>query len=110
MDGRGLSKPTFQAAKITTINFVHLGCYLLNEKDVEYVLFGLISQDFLEGQFGRHRQLLQGGYCYASLKFLQAEKKIRIMSLVKMGFQMGEIRRIFFKALRKRYPQKLRMY
>ena len=95
LDGRGLSRETFQTARITTINFVHLANYLLDKKNVDYILFGLISQDFLEGRFGWHRQLLGGNYFHASLNFLQAERKIRIMSLVKMGFHMDEVRDIF---------------
>jgi hypothetical protein len=95
MDGRGLSDQTFHHAKVTTLNFIHLANYLLDSKGLEYVLFGLIMSDCLEGRFGWDRQLCGGNYFNGSLQFLQAEKKIRLESLVKMGFLMNEVKDIF---------------
>ena len=95
LDGRGLSKQTFHHAKVTTINLVHLANYLLDVKNLDYVLFGLTQSDCLEGRFGWHRQLCGANYFNSVLQFIQAEKKIRIQLLVKMGFLMNEIYDIF---------------
>ena len=95
LEGRGLSKQTFHTAKITTINLVHLANYLLDEKRLDYVLFGLMQSDCFEGRFGWDRQLCGGNYFNSCVQFLQAEKKIRLQSLVKMGFLMNEIQDIF---------------
>ena len=83
---KGLSSETFYTAKVTTKNFISLGNYLLDQKDIDFVLLGLISQDFLEGRFGWRRQLCGGNYLNSVLQFLQAERSIRIRSLVKMGY------------------------
>ena len=88
-----LSSPTFHAAKVTTINFINIVNYLLDKYEhIHYVTFGKITQDDLEGRFGWYRQLSGGNY-YASVRqFLQAEKKIRVKSLVKMGFLISDVK------------------
>ena len=93
---RGLSNPTFEAAIRScraTINLVH---YLFDRFDnLEYILLGNISSDFLEGRFGWWRQMCGGNYYNSVIQFLQAEKTIRIRSLVSMGYNMKEIQQIF---------------
>ena len=93
--GNCLSGPTFHAAKVTTANLIHVANYLLDKKNIEYVLFGAIQSDYLEGRFGWYRQLCGGNYFNSVLQFLQAEKNICIRSLVKMGFLISEIKDIF---------------
>ena len=44
---------------------------------------------------GGYRQLCGRNYFNSDLQFLQAEKNIRIRSLVKMGFLISEIKDIF---------------
>ena len=91
----GLSKPTFAAA-IHTLNVIPaLTEYLTKEIGLEYVLLGKIQQDFIEGRFGWYRQLCGGNYYNSVPQFLQAEKIIRIRSLVKMDFDMKQIKGIF---------------
>ena len=94
---KGLSDLTFHASKVTTVNFIKLANHVLDDKenDIEYITFGSISQDFLEGRFGWFRQLSGGNYYNSTAQFVQAEKKIRLRSLVKMGFVMPDIKEIF---------------
>ena len=92
---KGLSKQTFQAAKVTTLNIIHLVNYLLDAKKLDYILLGSIQSDYLEGRFGWYRQLCGANYFNSVLQFLQAEKKIRLRSLVKLGFNMSSIKDIF---------------
>jgi hypothetical protein len=93
--GKGLSAQTFHTARVTSRTFVSLVKYLLDEKDLDYVLLGLIQSDYLEGRFGWFRQLCGGNYFNSVLQFLQAEKSIRIRSLVKAGYMVSEIKEIF---------------
>ena len=75
------------------IELVH---YLLSTKnDIDFVLLGLIQSDFLEGRFGWYRQLNGGNYYASVLQFLQAEKTIRLRSLVEVGYNQSEIDAIF---------------
>ena len=95
MNGRGLSEQTFHHAKVTTLNLIHVANYLLDEKHLDYVLFGKIQSDPLEGRFQNYRQLCGANYFNSVAQFVQAEKKIRLKSLVKMGFFMKDIQNIF---------------
>ena len=91
----GLSKPTFAAAIHTLKVIPALLEHLTKEKGLEYELLGKIQQDFLEGHFGWYRQLCGGNYYNSIPQFLQAEKTVRIRSLVKMDFGMKQIKGIF---------------
>ena len=62
---------------------------------MEFILTGHIQSDFLEGRFGWYRQLCGANYYNTVLQFLQAKKPIRIRSLVKMGFNLSDIKDIF---------------
>ena len=95
MNGRGLSEQTFHHAKVTTLNLIHVANYLLDEKHLDYVLFGKIQSDPLEGRFRNYRQLCGANYFNSVAQFVQAEKKIRLKSLVKMGYFMKDIQNIF---------------
>ena len=69
--------------------------YLLNNKCLQYFLLGFIQSDALEGRFRWFRQLCGANYFNSVLQFLQAEKSIRIKSLVTDGFNMSTIKYIF---------------
>jgi hypothetical protein len=81
----GLSKDTFMAAQQTTAALMELSKYLLEEKSLKYVLFGLINSDTIERRFGWYRQLAGANYYLSVRQFLEAEKKIRLKCLVKFG-------------------------
>ena len=88
----GLTRETFHAVKHTTLAMIELVQYLLNTKnEINFVLLGLIQSDFLEGRFGWYRQLNGGNYYASVLQFLQAEKTIRLRSLVEFGYNMSAI-------------------
>ena len=93
--GRGLSRQTFQAAKVTTLSIKYLIKQLLEDPLIEFVLLGLISSDYLESRFGWFRQLCGADYFNAVLQFLQAERKIRLRMLVQQGLSVAEIKAIF---------------
>ncbi len=91
-----ISSPTYKALMQTTRATVDLCHYLLeNDNDISYVLLGFLQQDWLEGRFGWYRQLCGGNYYASVLQFLQAEKTIRLRNLVKSGYNMAEIAKIF---------------
>ena len=81
----GLSKETFMTMKQTTDALCGLAMYLLEDKGFEYVPLGLVSSDPLEKRFGWYRQLGGANYYISVRQFLEAEKKIRLQSLVKFG-------------------------
>ena len=81
----GLSKETFMTMKQTTDALCGLAMYLLEEKGFEYVPLGLVSSDPLEKRFGWYRQLGGANYFISVRQFLEAEKKIRLQSLVKFS-------------------------
>ena len=88
----GLTRETFHGVKHTTLAMIELVQYLLNTKnEINFVLLGLIQSDFLEGRFGWYRQLNGGNYYASVLQFLQAEKTIRLRSLVEFGSNMSAI-------------------
>lgn len=93
----GLSSPTFQALIQTTKATAELCHHLLAAEDneIEYVLLGLLQQDFLEGRFGWYRQLAGGNYYCRVLQFLQAEKTIRLRNLVNSGYNLRDIDEMF---------------
>ena len=68
--------------------------YLLDEKDFSYVIPRNIQSDPLEGRFGWLQQLNGGDYFNSVTQFVQAEKTIRIRSLIQMGFNMSDMKEI----------------
>ena len=94
-NGKGFSKQTFQAGKVTTLSMIHFVKALLEDPLIDYILLGLVSSDYLESRFGWFRQLCGADYFNAVLQFLQAEKKIRLRCLVKDGYDFSDIKEIF---------------
>ena len=97
-DKQGFSKETFLCAKQTSSSMVGLIPYLLNGKKLDYVLTGNLQSDPLEGRFGRYRRSAGTNYFISVRQILEAEKAIRIQSLVSIdgdGFNVKEIREIF---------------
>ena len=102
LDTQGLSKQTFSTAKQTTNMLQGLINYLLDEKKFSYVLLRHIQSDAIESRFGWYRQLSGGNYFNSVLQFIQAEKTIRIRSLVQMGFNFSEVKEIFDSSVTER--------
>jgi hypothetical protein len=82
---QGLSSETFMCCAQATRGLSSLAIYLLEEKNLDYVLFGQITSDPLEKRFGWYRQLGGANYFLSVRQFLESEKKIRLQCLVKMG-------------------------
>ena len=98
-DGKGLSNQTFECAIRSCNAIIELVPYLFEKyPDLDFILLGNICSDFLEGRFGWYHQLCGGNYYNCVLQFLQAEKTIRLRSLVSMGYDMKEINQIFSEA------------
>lgn len=75
---------------------MELAEYLLQEKDLAYVLLGKINSDPLERRFGWYRQLAGANYFISVRQFLEAEKKIRLRCLVKFEkLSLSEVSDVF---------------
>ena len=73
-----------------------LADYLLRERNFKYVLPRHIQSDCLEGWYGWIRQLTGTDYYASSRQILEAEKIIKIVSLVKFSnLSMSEIKEVF---------------
>ena len=81
----GLSDETFKTFKQTSKAFPLLARYLIEEQCLEYVLNGKVTSDFIEKRFGRYRQLNGANYFASERQFIEAEKAIRMKSLVQFS-------------------------
>ena len=93
---RKLSLPTVTTLIRTCKGMIALIRYLFARySQLDFILLGNICSDYLEGRFGWYRQLCGANYYNSVTRFLQAEKTIRLRSLVNMGFDMTQIRVMF---------------
>ncbi|QQP40415.1 Putative LOC101234561, partial [Caligus rogercresseyi] len=69
----------------TTLALADLAEYLLVSENFYYVLLAMFQSDPLEKRFGWYRQLSARNYFVSVRQILEAEKKIRILSLVKFS-------------------------
>ena len=90
----GLSAETYAAITHTTNALVPLLKSLVSDRGLNFVLLGNISSDYLEQRFGWYRQLCGANYFNSVPQFLQAEKNIRLRNLVKVGFNIDDIKEI----------------
>ena len=81
----GLSKQTFLSCQQTSQSFPLLVKYLIEKRGLDYVLSGNFQSDPLEKRFGRYRQLSGANYFGSEKQFLEAEKSIRVKSLIKFS-------------------------
>ncbi|QQP40436.1 Putative LOC101234561, partial [Caligus rogercresseyi] len=80
---RGLTDETFLATKHTSLALADLIEYVLEDDNFVYVLPSMFQSDPIEKRFGWYRQLSGGNYFISVRQILEAEKKIRVLSLVK---------------------------
>ena len=81
-----LSPDTFFSLKHTCRTFVLLSRYLLeNVPDIKYVLLGKFQTDQIEGRFGLYRMLSGSNYYVSVSQILESEKKLKILSLLKLN-------------------------
>ena len=94
----GFSKQTFLSCIQTSRSFPLLVQHLLGTKQLSYILTGNMQSDPLEKRFGRFRQLSGTNYFGSVKQFLDAEKSIRVRSLIKFsGYTMKEVHNILQK-------------
>jgi hypothetical protein len=74
---------TFQALQQSTKSITDASIYLLEHRNFKYVLSGKLQSDPLEGRFGWYRQLCGANYSVSLRQVLEAEKTIKLRSLIK---------------------------
>ena len=67
----------------TCTTLVGLTRDMLDEKQFEYILLGQLQSDAIEKRFGWHRKLSGANYIVSVQQVLEAEKSIRVRSLIK---------------------------
>lgn len=71
---------------------IHLIKYILEELKSKYVLTGKFQTDNLESRFGQYREMAGSNYYVSLQQILEAEKKLRIKSILKCHSEkLGEI-------------------
>ena len=94
-----LTRETALATRQTCMSLKGLAEYLLFEKKFKYVLLGQAQSDPLEARFSAYRQLSGSNYFVTIKDVLEAEKRIRLKSLLKFSqFSIGEVAEIFKSA------------
>ena len=69
----------------TCTTLVGLTRDMLDEKQFEYILLGQLQSDAIEKRFGWHRKLSGANYFVSVQQVLEAEKSIRVRSLIKFS-------------------------
>ncbi len=93
---QGLSSETFLAMKQTTKALIEMAKCLLEEHEFSYVLLGQIQSDPLEKRFGWYRHLAGSNYFISVRQILEAEKSIRLQSLIKFsGYSFSDLKETF---------------
>ena len=80
---RGLTWQTSTALIQTLKSIVALSEFLIREGVLKFILIGKLTSDPIEGRFGWYRQSCGGSYFVTMRQILEAEKKIRTLSLMK---------------------------
>ena len=105
---RGLTKETFLACTQTIEAVLAVTDHLLVKHDFEYVLPGKFVSDPLEARFGWYRQASGGNFFISLKQLLQAEKKIRCLSLIQQRVLQGASRLPFDNSFIERVSKKNR--
>ncbi len=104
-----LTEETFLATIQTTFATVEVASSLLEKEEFSYVLLGHLQSDPLEKRFGWYRQLAGANYFVSLRQILEAEKSIRLKSLVKYsGLTMAEVKDTFEQVTQERKEQIIR--
>lgn len=77
-----LTSQTMRALSHTSATIVHLVKYCFNKLNINYILLARIQTDNLEKRFGEYRQLCGANYNVSVQQVLEAEKKLRVSSLL----------------------------
>ncbi len=91
-----LTDETFLATIQTTKASIEVAEKLLSLDGMRYVLLGNLQSDPIERRFGWYRQLSGGNYFISVRQILEAEKSIRLKSLLKFSkLSMTEVKEAF---------------
>lgn len=82
-----LSKETLFALKFTTNSVIKMIRYIFESIGCSYILLGKFQTDSLEARFGQYRQMCGGNYNVSCIQVMEAEKKLRVLSLIKLAFR-----------------------
>ncbi len=104
-----LTEETFLATIQTTFSTVEVAVSLLEKEEYSYVLLGHLQSDPIEKRFGWYRQLAGANYFVSLRQILEAEKSIRLKSLVKYSrLTMAEVKDTFEQVGQERRDQVLK--
>lgn len=78
-----LTQPTSTAVRQTLTAIADLCEKLFEGGDFYYLLLGKLSSDPIEARFGAYRQMAGANYYISCKQLLEAEKKLRIINLIK---------------------------
>jgi hypothetical protein len=79
-----LTKETFTALLHTSRGLLDIVNYCTRDLGARYVLLGKFQTDSLEARFGQYRQLAGGQYDVSLRQIFECEKKIRMLSVLKL--------------------------
>ena len=79
-----LTKETFGALMHTMHALLEIADYCFNELGAKYILLGKFQTDSLESRFGQYRQLAGGKYDVSLRQVYECEKKIRLLTILKL--------------------------
>lgn len=79
-----LSEETQFSLTHTTKTLIALSKYCIDELHFEYILFGKIQTDDLEGRFGQYRQISGAQYHVSLTQILESEVKLKLLSLINL--------------------------
>ena len=84
-------KETFFALLHTTYALLEITNYCLSELNSSYVLSGKFQTDSLEARFGHYCQLCGGKYDISLRQLYECEKKMRLLSVLKLKVKQIDI-------------------
>ena len=68
----------------TSRSLIEISDYCIQDLGLRYVLIGKFQTDSLEARFGQYRQLAGGQYDVSLRQVFECEKKIRLLSVLKL--------------------------
>ena len=80
-----LTRETYTALQHSTHALLELAEYCFNELGAEYILLGKFQTDSLEARFGQYRQLSGAKYDVSIRQVYEAEKKLRMLSVLQLS-------------------------
>ena len=86
-----LTRETFSALLHTSNVLLEISEYCINDLKANYVLLGKFQTDCLEARFGMYRQLAGGQYDVSLRQVFECEKKIRLLSVLKLKINDNSI-------------------